>query len=83
MPATPQRERRARPDVPSVEFELERDGNEVVISARSGGDNFVMTLPLDGASAFAAAAQQIVDDNKFRSHRARFTVSNAVLQVSK
>jgi hypothetical protein len=67
----------------SVEIEFERDGDRVVLSARSDGSNFVLNLPLDGASTFAAAAQQIVDDNKFRSHRARFIVAKAQLEVSK
>jgi hypothetical protein len=68
---------------PSVEFEFERDGNQVTLSARSPVCNFVLTLPLDGACAFAASAQQVVDENKFRSHRNRFTVSRASLEVSK
>jgi len=66
-----------------VEIEFDRELSEVVLSARSPDVNFVLTLPLDGAATFAAAAQQVCDDNKFRSHRNRFIIARARLEVSK
>ena len=72
---------RNAPSAPTVECEFDRDGAEVVISVRSTEGNFVMILPLDGASTFAAAAAHAIDEN-CRTGRSRF-ILHARLQVSK
>lgn len=65
----------------SVEFEFERDGDEVILSVRNGEDNFVLWLPLDGASVFAATAARATDDPV--NARFRFQIQRARLEVSK
>lgn len=66
-----------------VEFEFDREKSEVVLSARNGGTNFILTLPVDGAATFAAAAQQVCDDERHQPKRNRFIVAKARLEVSK
>jgi hypothetical protein len=66
----------------SVEFEFSRDGRAVILSARSEGKNFVMTLPVDGVSVFALAATSFSDSDSARGSY-RFTISRATLEVSK
>jgi poly(3-hydroxybutyrate) depolymerase len=68
--------------MPHLEIEFEREGSTVVISGRSEGANFVLTLPLDGAAAFAAAAIRAVEESTSEG-RSRFILSRARLEVSK
>jgi hypothetical protein len=69
------------PQPTGVEFEFERDGNEVILSVRNGQANFVLTLPLDGASVFAASATRAADEST--STRFRFQIQRARLEVSR
>jgi hypothetical protein len=69
-------------ELASVEIEFDRDDDVVVISVRCPDGNFVLKLPLDGASTFAAAANRAVD-YQIRSARSRFIVAKACLEVSK
>jgi hypothetical protein len=64
-----------------VECEFEREGRKVVLSVRSGRTNFVLTLPLDGATVFAATAQRATADEETEA-RYRFSINNAGLEVS-
>jgi hypothetical protein len=65
-----------------VDFEFEREGKEVTISARSGSSNFVMTMPLAAMNAFVASAERMtIPENDDTT--ARFQVKNATLEVSK
>jgi hypothetical protein len=66
----------------SVEFEFERDGAVVVLSVRSAEGNFVLTLPIDGASVFAISAQRAAEDEAANA-RFRFQIQRAKLEVSK
>jgi hypothetical protein len=68
--------------MPNVELEIERDEGFVVVSGRSPEGNFVLTLPLDGATTFSAATNRAVDED-ITSQRARFTLTKARLEVSK
>jgi hypothetical protein len=68
--------------MPNVELEIERDEGVVVVSGRSPEGNFVLTLPLDGATTFSAAANQAVDED-VTSRRSRFVITKARLEVSK
>lgn len=75
------------PEFTSVDIEFDRDKDDdnavvVVISARCPEGNFVLKLPLDGASTFAAAANRAVD-YQIRSARSRFVIQKACLEVSK
>jgi hypothetical protein len=68
-------------DASQVEFEIEREGQEVVLSVRSIDSNFVLALPLDGAVTACAALMRAIDEDS--SPRSRFIISRARLQVSK
>jgi hypothetical protein len=65
----------------NVEFEFERDGNEVVLSARSDSANFVLTFQLSGAAAFAASAARASEGDS-STDRIRFSVNKAHLETS-
>ena len=65
----------------SVEFEIERDGDEVTISARCEGANFVMTSSLDGATVLASTLTRATDDPP--AARQRFSIQRSRLEVSK
>jgi len=64
-----------------VEIELERDGNEVTISARQNGANFVLCLRVDGASVLSAALHNAAGDDAHRIHR--FELKSAKLGTSR
>lgn len=66
----------------NVDFEFEREGNEVTISARALNCNFTLTFTLDGAAAFAASATR-VSEGSSESDRIRFQVRRAQLECSK
>jgi hypothetical protein len=68
--------------MPNVELEIERDEGLVVVSGRSPEGNFVLTLPLDGATTFSAATNRAVDEDN-TSGRSRFIIAKARLEVSK
>lgn len=65
----------------SVQIEIERDGDEVTISARSDGANFVLTSSLEGATVLAATLARATDEPP--SARQRFSVGKSRLEVSK
>jgi F0F1-type ATP synthase epsilon subunit len=66
---------------PAVEFEFERDGETVVLAVRCAACNFVLTIPLDGATVFAAAALRAADESTSAA-RYRFQLARANLEVS-
>lgn len=70
------------PPSTSVEFEFERDGATVVLSVRGAEGNFVLTLPIDGATVFAVSAQRAAEDDAATSCF-RFQIQRARLEVSK
>lgn len=65
----------------AVEFEIERDGDEVTISARQNGANFVFTSSLDGATVIASTLSRATDEPP--AARQRFQVQRARLEVSR
>lgn len=65
----------------SVQFEVERDGNEVTISARGESTNFVLTSSLEGATVLAATLARATDEPP--AARQRFSISKTRLEVSK
>lgn len=65
----------------NVEIEFDRDGEDVVLSARSSGGNFTLKMPYAGAATLAAAANQAVGNEQGRYMRARFTLPTADLEV--
>lgn len=71
------------PPSTSVDFEFERDGDEVAISCRGPLGNFVLVLPLDGATVFAASVSRVTDETADASARCRFQIQRARLDVSK
>jgi len=66
---------------PPVEFEFERDEDVVVLAVRCAAGNFVLTLPIDGATVFAASAVRAVDESTSAA-RYRFQLARAKLEVS-
>lgn len=64
-----------------VEFEIEREGDEVTISARTKDANFVFTSSLDGATVFASTLSRATDEPP--AARQRFQIQRARLEVSK
>lgn len=68
--------------LPAVaELEIERDGDEVTISARTSAANFVFTSSLDGATVLASALSRSTEEPP--AARQRFQLQRAKLQVSK
>jgi hypothetical protein len=68
--------------MPNVDIEFDRDGNDIVLSARSpDGTHFTLQMPYAGAAALAAAANRAVD-NERRYSCSRFTLPTAELEVS-
>lgn len=66
---------------PQVEIEMQREGREFSISARSERTNFVLSMPLEAAAAFAAACH-CTSDGESDEACARFILSKATLEVS-
>lgn len=66
----------------SVECEFQREGRDVIVSAREGTNNFTLRLPIEGAIVFATSAQRVVEDDP-PDDCLRFSVRNAGLEVSK
>jgi hypothetical protein len=64
----------------AVDFEFEREERSVVLSVRAPEGNFILTLPLEGATVFAVSAQRVTDDDQHR--RLRFQIGKAKLEVS-
>jgi hypothetical protein len=65
-----------------VEIEVERDEDQVVLSLRNGAINFVLTLPLDGATVLSASMVRATDEES-TENRQRFTISRARLEGTK
>lgn len=64
----------------AVDFEFEREEKSVILSVRAPEGNFILTLPIEGATVFAVTAQRVTDDDQNR--RLRFQVRKAKLEVS-
>ena len=64
-----------------VDFEFERDEDEVTISARSGAMNFVLVMSHEEATVFAAIASRVIYKST-ETTRSRFQLKKAILEVS-
>lgn len=65
-----------------LEIEIDRDNQTVAISVRSTSGNFVLELPLEGASVVSAALVRATDYS-VPNDRTRWKISRATLEVSK
>jgi len=64
-----------------VEFEIEREGDEVTVCARCNGANFVLTSSLDGATVLASTLARATDEPP--AARQRFQIQRSRLEVSR